>query len=609
MKHDKKKKFHTVEKNVDENLLFEFKKVRKTLLRMSLVLILTTLLSLAVVGLKIFYPFHLFIGIGLYIFLFIPIVRRIYLSRKYWKKFRVYKFSEKFFIKERWRLFVALVVLILIASFLWLRPLDENPLRTFSDDEIRQVVNDDLYKSVTAMDYLDTTGNQLLENLALKDKSTSGIEKTLAIYDDFLKAVSYSEFLTDKHRYFSAIPNRLHKESYNSFLISYSLYVKKYEIVFRIMQEISGDELLVKTLNEYNNNIGRGKIYNEMVFRFYEPKTRLRLSVGYLYMKFVPSDISEGTPSDMLYKKAKQSYIFLRSKFFRTITESKNIILNFAENKIFDAWFPIQKSVATAMGRTILSTRGNSGLITEQQATQMGKEMQPGDFMLQRRNWHLSNVGIPGFWTHSALYTGSINVLDEYFKSEFPYEGYESFSEFLKNKNPDVYNIYSEKDVLGYQKSVVEAIERGVVIQSLEKSADADFVVVLRPDKLSKRDKMLAIIRALENVGKPYDFNFDFDTVGSLVCSELIYDAYTENLEKNKKGINFETSLVSGRKMVSPLDMAIKFKNEYGKDDAELKFVYFIESNEKTGIAKASSLPKFLESLKWSKFTFLQNSQ
>jgi hypothetical protein len=586
---------------VDE-IFVEFKKARRKLLVMSLISLLITFSSLAIVGLKIFYPFHLAIGIGIYLLSFIPLVRRIYMSHKYWKKFKAYKFSKKFYRKEKIRLLLALILIIFSILFLWLRPLDKNPFSNYSEEQITTLVTDDLYKSVTAMDYLETSGNNLLSAIKTNEK-----EQILLSFEDFLTAVSYSESLTDVHRYFSSIPYGMWDQRTSSFLISYSLYVKKYEIVHRLMKEVSGDQSKKKILNHYIKSFDKNDIYNEMVVRFYQPKTRLRLTVGYLYMKFFSTEkLKSESIFNLLYKKSEQSYSYLRSNFWGTFLNTGQVLIDHTETRMFDTWFPIQKTVATGMGRAIISTRGKNGLITEQDSLIMQNYMEPGDFMLQRRNWHVSNVGIPGFWTHSALYTGDLEFMNNYFSSEFPYQGFNDFKTFIENKYPDIYAQYNQKDDLGYNRSVVEAIEPGVVIQSLPKSSDADFVAVLRPINLSKRDKMLAILKAFDHVGKPYDFNFDFETLDTLVCSEVIYDSYLQNTSSNKIGLNFETSLVNGRKMVSPFDIAKKFVDEYGNENAELKLVYFIESNEKTEKSFVSNTNRFLESVAWSKFSFLQ---
>jgi hypothetical protein len=194
--------------------------------------------------------------------------------------------------------------------------------------------------------------------------------------------------------------------------------------------------------------------------------------------------------------------------------------------------------------------------------------------------------------------------MDEYFSSEFPYEGFDDFSSYIK-KISEIYDSYSKNDVDGYPKSVIEAIDPAVLIQSITKSADADFVVVLRPYLLSKRDVMFAVLKAFGNVGKPYDYNFDFDTRDAIVCSELVFDALFER-PPEKTGVSFATSLLNGRKMVSPLDMAKKFANEYETEDSELSFVYFLRGDKDTEESYSASVDEFLESLSWSKFSFFQ---
>jgi hypothetical protein len=343
-----------------------------------------------------------------------------------------------------------------------------------------------------------------------------------------------------------------------------------------------------------------------MVNRFYAPKTRLRINAGWLYMSLFGGSQEEkyGDSYTVLHVKAKEGYEYLLTNFDKTLLNSGEVLVDNTRNRMFDVWFPIQRSVANSMGHAILSSRGHEYFISDDQIRGMQKEMDPGDIMLQRRNWHLSNVGIPGFWTHSALYTGDINLMDSYFASEFPYEGYESMSSYLAEKFPKTFEIYQSQDEEGNQRSVIEAIEPGVVVQSLEDSAHADFVVTLRP-RLSKHDKMLSIFKAFEHVGKPYDYNFDFDTRDALVCSELVYDSYFER-PPEKMGIFLETSVINGRKVVSPSNVAEKYVRELDNVEAQLEFVYFIKGSEETQSASVSTQKEFIESIYWNKFSFLQ---
>jgi hypothetical protein len=596
----------TVLKN-GQVLVEAFKKSRQQLFRLSLISVGLTFLSLLIVGLKFFYPFHMILGISIYILSFIPLTRRIYLSRQTWKKYHLYSWSTSFFKRERWRLLLTVVFITFIISFFWLRPLDEKPFAGLTDKQISEMVTDDIYQSVTAMDYLESSGNELITALSSGREDQNFNDDITNSFTIFLEAVAFSESLTDKHRYFASLPYRLWDERVSSFLISYSLYVKKYELMNRIIVNVSRNEYLKKVLNQHILVQNKDGVYSEMVNRFYEPKTRLRLLGGYLYMKiFVRlSDVTDNTEYDLLRDKAVESYNYLNKNSLQTIFQGIEVLGDNVEYRMFDTWFPIQKTVATGMGRAILTTRGKDGFITEKQAVEMAEIMQPSDIMLQRRNWHVSNVGIPGFWTHSALYTGSLKIMDEYFSSEFPYEGFEDMSSYLKTKYPAVYENYMESDKDGNQKTVIEAIERGVVLQSISTSADADFVVVLRAD-LSKHDKFLSVLRALSNFGKPYDFNFDFDTRDAIVSSELVYDAYSTKLPE-KMGLEFKTSIVNGRKIVSPLDIANKFVNEHETDSPSLVFVYFLRGSETEQTAIVGSEGDFIESVGWSKFSFLQN--
>lgn len=601
------KKHHYVQGTVDATgaVYEEFRKRRRQLIRVSLESATLTFASLAIVGTQLFYPFHVIVGVSLYVLSFIPFIYRVYLGRDTWRKYHAYKLTTNFVKKEKRRFFFAVVILTIVAVFLWLRPLDDQPFTDMSDAQIVELVKDDMYRSVTAMDYLETTGNELLTVLESDNEDSNQTEAITIAFSDFVEAVAYSESLTEVHRYFASIPYSEWDSRLQSFLIANSLYTKKYEMVHRIMMVVSDSDFKKKALNHYLPVIDKADIYTEMTTRFYHPKTRVRLTGGYLYQSlFVSDGVHHDEAFNLLRDKSYHSYEYLRSNVGESVMLAPEVLTDGAEQQMFTAWFPIQKGVATAMGRAIISTRGNDGLITDEQARIMGESMLSGDIMLMRRNWHVSNVGIPGFWTHAALYTGDLDTMDEYFASEFPFEGYESMSAYMKVETPAAYSAYSSGEDSVDLPSVIEAIEPGVVAQTLTKSADADFVVVLRP-RLTKQDKMLALMKAFANAGKPYDFNFDFDTRDALVCSELVYDAYFERLPE-KKGLHMDTSLVNGRPIVSPLDIATKYVAERNTTVQELDFVYLLAGNENTKTASISNEQTFLSSLEWSKFSFLQ---
>jgi len=593
----------------DSEILLKIFKRRKKIIAISFVLnILIVFVALAVVGLKIFYPYHFIIGVSIYIFSYVPLVYRLYLSRRTFKKFRSYNFAKKYYQNKKKRFLYGLLAVLVLLSFFTVRPIGKSAFSDLSSKEVENLVENDLSKSIVAMDYLEVSGEELIDSLAISEINPVSTQETRDKFEEFLKAVIFSESLTEIHKYFDDISMfKAGEARAKSFMISYSLYVKKYEIIHRIMTTISNNESKKKILNEKIDFLEKSGIYQEMVVRYFEPKTRLRINLGraYLGLFYDDSESSYGENYLILQKKSKESYKYLFNNFDKTLLSSVEISKNQIEDSMFDAWFPIQKNVANMMGNIVLMDRKDKGMISHEQIVAMKKNMNPGDVMLQRRNWHLSNVGIPGFWTHAALYTGTLEDMNKYFSSQFPLEGHSDISSYMKEKFPNLYGEYSKFDSEGNKKSVLEAIAPGVVLQSMEKSAKADFIVVIRP-RLEKKDKLLSLLRAFENFGKPYDYNFDFETRDSLVCSELVYDAYAP-MGEEKKGLNFNLEIVNGRKMVSPLNIAEKFKLERENSNRDFDFIYFMEGDEKSGKAVISTESRFLESVSWSKFTFLQD--
>ncbi len=68
----------------------------------------------------------------------------------------------------------------------------------------------------------------------------------------------------------------------------------------------------------------------------------------------------------------------------------------------------ITPAVSMAISRVRLRERPpHQGLISQEQLQELKAELQPGDILIERRNWFVSNSLLPGFWPHAALYLGS----------------------------------------------------------------------------------------------------------------------------------------------------------------------------------------------------------
>jgi len=133
--------------------------------------------------------------------------------------------------------------------------------------------------------------------------------------------------------------------------------------------------------------------------------------------------------------------------------------------------------------------------------------LRPGDVLLTRSEDRITSAILPGFWTHAALFVGTRETL--------------AAAGVLDHPKVDRLRAILERIGSG-QGLVVEAVPRGCRVHTLEYCLRADHVAVLRPN-LDGPALRECIVEAFSHVGKPYDFEFDFNVSTRIVCTELIY--------------------------------------------------------------------------------------
>jgi len=265
----------------------------------------------------------------------------------------------------------------------------------------------------------------------------------------------------------------------------------------------------------------------------------------------------------------------------------------------FAAWFPVQRGASEFMGDVKVRHIGES-FITPEQIRSMPSRLEPGDILLERREWYLSNLGLPGFWTHAALYVGTPDERQAFFNDPAVRQwvrarGEESgdFESLLRSRYPAAHGSCSSIDEHARLPRVLEAVSEGVVFTTLEHSAAADSLAVLRP-RLSRTEKAEALLRAFHYSGRPYDFNFDFRTDSTLVCSELVFKVYEPG--PGMRGVRFPLAKVLGRPVSTPNDMARQFDEQYGATTQQTDVVLFLDGSEASGNAAEAGLEEFRRS-------------
>ncbi len=117
-----------------------------------------------------------------------------------------------------------------------------------------------------------------------------------------------------------------------------------------------------------------------------------------------------------------------------------------------------------------------------QSADKLRSALKPGDVLLRRTDGTTSNWFIPGYWGHAALYAGDGKIVDA------------------------VTHDVRETDLNQF-------------------CAEGDAVIVVRPKGLGSEQVQAAVEHARAQLGKPYDFDLDFEDRSRFSCTELVADS------------------------------------------------------------------------------------
>ena len=577
-----------------------------TYLRLGLYLFI----SFVFYGSELFSPLHLPLAL---IFLYLASRQGFFIYQSHTKKYN--STLTKFWFKLKNYRFVIIVftlLLFLVYMYQSLIPTDKAVFSILTKGEIEEIVNEDMIVSAQLIDMMIVAGEKLLNNPALhkSDLTIDEQEELKRDWDNFLQVAIASEYITDKHRYFPQISvweeTELHAQS---FIISYSLYMKKFEYFHKIIEAVGIDSQIRLILNEYSESFGNKNSFQNISERYFATNSFLRRNIGYAYHQIISPDLEDKISPEykVLIEVADDSYKYIFKNLFSHLTHRGIYYTNNLNDTIDDSWLPIQKTVfVDTIGNIHVGDRTEK-FITQDDIVTMKKSLNPGDIFVARKNWYASNVGIPGFWTHAGIYTGNLDDMEIYFKDIFPYQkdgvSYNTLSDLLDAKYPEVLNSYQGLDSHNLQPSVIESETKGTNINSLEYSAHVDFFGVLRTN-LSKTDILESLLRAFAHHGKSYDYEFSLQTKDEIFCSELVFDAFIKT--NQKAGITLPTSVVAGKEIVAPQDIVMKFVNENDAENPELSFVYFLDGQEKSNTVTIASEQDFIESYSRPKYSFLQ---
>ncbi len=503
---------------------------------------------------------------------------------------------------RRYSIWVALLLLLLLQSPLsGKEPYDYSPGASLTRDQgvvlkIRQGLSG-------VISYLTENRNLSSKVTPLKTRLLDIKDRTTVrqLWQRFLDYMSVLDRLG--YRYAALYKDLEGGFRKDVFFTSYAIFLARYRFALAFMEAVEKNATLHVLLNEPVPELGLGggtysHLKNEILNPLKAGDFLLMEANDRLYGESPPPLLAQGIQED-------RHFIWKAARGMGPELTAKNAVRQL-QDVSFKAWLPVQTKAAEWLGDTRV-WRKDRNLITKAQINAMRSLLKPGDILLARREWYLSNIGLPGFWTHSLIYVGTPGERRRYFREDEKVilwtqtEGIHSgdFEQLLRFHARDAYERNRKGDGTVPELSVIESKSEGVSLSSLEHAALADSLVVLRT-RLPRISKAQALLRAFSYVGRPYDFNFDFLTDSQMVCTEVIYKAYEPT--SSTPGLRLPLMNVLGRQLMTANDLAKLFDRAHGSPDQQFEFILFLDGNEREEMAAWSDEEHFRKTWKRPKW-------
>ncbi|NQU25680.1 MAG: hypothetical protein HQ567_30705 [Candidatus Nealsonbacteria bacterium] len=218
----------------------------------------------------------------------------------------------------------------------------------------------------------------------------------------------------------------------------------------------------------------------------------------------------------------------------RLDVRTRRVVSRLRHGLLTKALYGIQKLVSS-LAAGVYVRHGHRPQLPQAVADRIGELLQPGDVIICRKEYAITNYFLPGYWKHAALYLGEPAELEALGIADH------------ENVRPRWARLLSP-DAL-HPHRVLEAMKDGVQIRPVASPCASDAVVVVRP-RLATGDVAEALARGLCHEGKPYDFDFDFTRADRLVCTEVVYRSY-----EGIGGMRFDLTSRAGRLTFSAEDL------------------------------------------------------
>ncbi|MEN0059500.1 MAG: YiiX/YebB-like N1pC/P60 family cysteine hydrolase [Bdellovibrio sp.] len=154
--------------------------------------------------------------------------------------------------------------------------------------------------------------------------------------------------------------------------------------------------------------------------------------------------------------------------------------------------------------------KGYLNNMSDEEKAQLIAEMKPLDVLMEKTPFRLTDKMIPGHYGHVAIWVGTEAQLRDL-------QVWDQLPADIQTKIRSGHHI-------------IEALRPGVQINTLEHFLNIDDFLVLRDHRANLTDeyRRKALLQAVAQIGKEYDFNFDVNTHERIVCSEIAYVVFAD---------------------------------------------------------------------------------
>jgi len=227
------------------------------------------------------------------------------------------------------------------------------------------------------------------------------------------------------------------------------------------------------------------------------------------------------------FQYSKQHYI-RRKLHYRLHSLKRRHVSGY--KKVMFQLLKLSGRVVSQMRQPFVKAHGQGKRVTPDVITSIKPLLRAGDVVITRHDDAMSNLFLPGYWPHAALYIG-----DTQERRELGVQ----LTEVEAPRTEECHFLEAKKD--------------GVLLRRIEETLNVDAFMVLRP-KLGQEHRAQALSRGLTHEGKLYDFMFDFRVADRLACTEVIYRTY-HGIGKLDQVVSFELKRHSGRPCISAEDL------------------------------------------------------